>query len=95
MEQAITSVFVAVLTSVVTWKIHDRTSRHLFMAEKVAKKLLESKQWKKRSFSQIKERIGGFGDDELRQILVRAGAVRFIGQDKVEHWGLLAKNNVE
>jgi hypothetical protein len=66
--------------------------RAAFMAEQAAKRLLESEKWELRSFEQIKERLGGFDDDELRKILVRAGAVRFKGKDNTELWGLIEKN---
>ncbi len=68
---------------------HLRTE---FMAEQVARQLLESKDWQKRSFESIKKRLGGFSDDELRRILVRAGAVRFEGNKGDELWGLLSRN---
>lgn len=62
------------------------------MAENAACKLLEAEDWKMRSFEQIKARLGGFDDDELRRVLVRAGAVRFRDQDGKELWGLLKRN---
>ena len=62
------------------------------MAEKAALKLLESKEWRMRSFDAIKARLGGFPDDELRKVLVRAGAVRFKGRNDEEVWGLLDRN---
>jgi hypothetical protein len=63
-----------------------------FMAENAARLLLESEKWQMRSFAQIKARLGGFEDDELRKVLVRAGAVRFKGQNEEELWGLLKRN---
>ena len=63
-----------------------------FMAEQVARHLLESERWKKRRFSAIRRRLGGFEDDELRKILVRAGAVRFMSKTGEEAWGLLSRN---
>lgn len=63
-----------------------------FMAEQVAKQLLEVRE-AKRSFNAIKKRLGGFEDNELRQILVRAGAVCFEKHgDNAELWGLLSRN---
>ena len=41
-----------------------------FMAEQVARQLLEHEKWQRRSFKAIKHRLGGFDDDELRTILV-------------------------
>jgi hypothetical protein len=63
-----------------------------FMSEKAALNLLQSKDWTMRSFDAIKARLGGFADDELRKILVRAGAVRFKGKNDEELWGLLDRN---
>jgi hypothetical protein len=45
-----------------------------------------------RTFEEIEKRIGGFEANELRQILVRAGAVRFRSRDGTELWGLLERN---
>lgn len=67
-----------------------------FMAEQVAKQLLEFKGWKQRSFKEIKGKLGGFEDNELRKILIRAGAVKFKRrEDSEELWGLLSKNKEE
>jgi hypothetical protein len=55
-----------------------------FMAEQVAAKLLNNERWTKRSFPEIRKRIGGFEDQELRKILVRARAVRFEGEGGIE-----------
>ena len=63
-----------------------------FMAEEAVKRLLHHEKWEKRSFEEIKRRLGGFGDDELRKILVRAGAVRFFGREDREYWGLIERN---
>ena len=93
----IISVLTALITAIATFAIHERKLRAElqteFMAEQAVKSLHENPQWKKRSLSEIKKRLGGFDDDELRKILVRAGAVRFESkQDKEELWGLLSKN---
>jgi hypothetical protein len=64
-----------------------------FMAEEAIRLLLEHEDWTLRSFEEIKRRIRGFDDDELRQLLVRAGAVAFErtrGGD--EMWGLRERN---
>lgn len=41
-----------------------------------------------RSFPMIRHHIGGFESNELRRLLVRAGAVRFMAQDGTEMWAL-------
>lgn len=96
LDTIITSMLVALITSVATYAIQERKLktelRTEFMAELVAKKLLESPQWKKRSFDEIKKRLAGFDDNELRKILVRSGAVRFEGEGGKELWGLISKN---
>jgi hypothetical protein len=49
---------------------------------------LLSRGWEARSFAVIKHHIRGFSDDELRQALVRSGAIAF-ESDGREFWGLL------
>lgn len=41
-----------------------------------------------RSFPMIRHHIGGFEPNELRKLLVRAGAVRFMAADGTELWAL-------
>ena len=41
---------------------------------------------------EIEKRLGGFQNDELRKILVRAGAARFSSGDDTELWGLISRN---
>lgn len=96
LDTIITSILVALITSIATYAIQERKLktelRTEFMAEQVAKKLLESPKWKMRSFDEIKKRLAGFEDNELRKILVRSGAVRFEGEGGKELWGLINKN---
>jgi len=77
----VTSVVVFVLTTNITatavyaiqgWKLKAKM-RTEFMAEQAAKFLLENPKWGKRSFSEIKKRLGGFDDNELRKILTFGG----------------------
>ena len=99
LETILTSAVVAAFTGVVTFLIQERRLRAdlrtEFMAEQVAKELLESAKWEKRSFEQIRKRLGGFEDNELRKILVRAGAARFGGDGDDELWGLIRRNQDE
>ena len=44
-----------------------------------------------RSFPMIRHHIGGFESNELRRLLVRAGAVRFMAADGTELWALAAR----
>lgn len=92
----LTSSLTALITGLLAFAVQERKFRTElrteFLAEGVVKTLLQSEKWQKRSFEEIKKRLGGFEDDELRKILVRAGAVRFIGPDDKELWGLVSRN---
>ena len=87
----------AVITTVATLFIADKKLRRDYQleyaAERIAQQLMMDKSWRLRSFDTIKRHLGGFGDDELRRILVRSGAIRFVTKkDKTELWGLLERN---
>lgn len=83
------------------WLQKDRASTDLrialesvkteHMAETTARHFLQHKGYTDRSFELLRERLGGFDDDELRRILVRAGAIRYIRRDGSEFWRLLAR----
>lgn len=60
-----------------------------FMAEDTARHFLGHKGYTDRSFEVLRKHLGGFDDDELRRILVRAGAVRTFRDDGSEWWRLL------
>lgn len=61
-----------------------------FKAEETARHFLNHKGYTDRSFETLKKHLGGFDDDELRKILVRAGAIRVVRQeDNTEWWRLL------
>ena len=62
-----------------------------YMAEQAAQHFLSHKGYTDRSFELIRKRLGGFEEDELRRILVRAGAVRYIRKDGSEWWRLLSR----
>jgi len=99
MRGIIAAILTALITSILAFLIQERKLRAdlrtEFMAEEAVKRLLNSPKWEKRSFDEIKKRLGGFEDDELRKILVRAGAVRFTGENDHELWGLLNRNEVD
>jgi glutamate mutase epsilon subunit len=65
-----------------------------FMAETTAVHFLSHKSYTDRSFETLKQHLGGFNDDELRKILVRAGAIRVFrdGDESDEWWRLLSRN---
>jgi hypothetical protein len=62
-----------------------------FMAEETARHFLSHKSFTDRSFDTLRNHLGGFGDDELRKILVRAGAIRVYREDGSEWWRLLSR----
>ena len=65
-------------------------NKTMFAAERVAHELMMDKDWLWRTFRVIKHHIGGFEDDELRKILVRAGAIRAKAADGQE-FGIRSK----
>jgi len=93
---ALTAIITAVITGLVTFALQERKLkwelRTEFMAEQAAKALLEHDDWNMRSLEEIKKRLGGVDDSELRKILVRAGAVKFESNDGKELGGLIYKN---
>jgi hypothetical protein len=62
-----------------------------FMAEDTARHFLGHKSFTDRSFETLRMHLGGFEDDELRKILVRAGAIRVMREDGSEWWRLLSR----
>lgn len=67
-------------------KIEELKTEH--MAERTARYYLSHKGYTDRKFETLQKALGGFEDDELRKILVRAGAVRsYRGEE--EWWTLL------
>ncbi|CAN5858587.1 hypothetical protein BH11PSE12_BH11PSE12_33660 [soil metagenome] len=61
------------------------------MAEETARHFLSHKSYTDRSFDVLQKHLGGFEEDELRKILVRAGAVREYREDASEWWYLLSR----
>jgi hypothetical protein len=62
-----------------------------FMAEETARAFLSHKGFTDRSFETLRKHLGGFEDDELRKILVRAGAMRIYREDGSEWWRLISR----
>lgn len=62
-----------------------------FMAEETARYFLSHKGYTDRSFETLQSSLGGFEPDELRKILVRAGAIRIYRDDGSEWWRLLSR----
>src|SRR5688500_17512068 len=59
----------------------------------VIRKLLTQEGWQLRSFNAIKVHLPGFDDNELRKLLIAAGALAFESTDGRELWGLLERND--
>jgi hypothetical protein len=78
-----------------TFLVQERKLRRDYQledsAQRVARALLQE-SWPLRSFKVIRHHLGGFEHEELRKILVRAGAIRFMSKSGVELWGLLDRN---
>ncbi len=62
-----------------------------YAAEETARRLLEHRGYTDRSFKAIQYSLGGFEADELRRLLVRAGAVRVRRPDGGEWWYLIGR----
>ncbi len=93
----------ALFTGIITFLLQERRlkkelerTRELnkteYMAEQTAKVFLNHKQHVHRSFDVLKRHLGGFEDDELRKILVRAGAIRIFKENGTEMWTLLERS---
>ena len=67
-------------------KIEELKTEH--MAERTARYYLSHKGYTDRKFDTLRKALGGFEDNELRKILVRAGAVRSY-RDGEEWWTLV------
>lgn len=72
-------------------RLAQELHRTEFMAEETARVFLSHKSFTDRSFETLRQHLGGFEDDELRKILVRAGAMRVYRDDGSEWWRLLSR----
>jgi len=91
---ALLSFVASYLAFTLTFAKHKR----VIMPELAVKKLLSHKGYTDRSFKAISEALGGWDDkpNELRKILVRAGAIRININDKgdvEECWYLLKRES--
>jgi len=93
---AVVSLIIGCVTALVTVGFAERKLRRdyklEFAAERIAHEMLMDKTWRLRTFEMIAHHLAGFEDNVLRQILVRAGAIRFESEDGIEFWGLLKRN---
>lgn len=72
-------------------RIQQEQHKVEYMAEETARHFLSHRSFTDRSFETLRNHLGGFADDELRKILVRAGAIRVYREDGSEWWRLLSR----
>ena len=88
----ITAIITALVTTRVAGRQLHRQYQLEFASEYFARQLMADPSRSMRSFEIIKEHLGGFEENELRRILVRAGGIRFKTTGGNEMWGLLSRN---
>lgn len=96
------SLFGALVGGCITYFLNKQLHRHQlqmlreqnktdYVAEETARHFLNHEGYTDRSFDTLKKHLGGFEDNELRKILVRAGAIRVMREDGSEWWRLLSR----
>jgi len=73
------------------YKLKFDEEKTLNIAERTINYYLTEDERYERSFNHIKTKLGGFEEEKLRRILVRAGAVRFIRDKSQEEYWCLVK----
>ena len=63
--------------------------------KEIVLELLNHRKYTDRTFSALKKRIGGYSDDELRQILHEVGAQKSSRKDGGGEWWYLTERNDE
>ena len=102
MDPTIASLLGTLLGGGITFALNKQLHKHQlsslheqfktdFMAENTARHFLNHKGYTDRSFETLSGHLGGFSEDELRKILVRAGAIRTYRDDGTEWWRLLSR----
>ncbi len=92
----------AVLTGIINYRLQKSQFKHnekmFFLQNKSDEKakeiladLLNHRVFTDRSFTVIKQRVGGFSDDELRKLLIAIGAQRSSSRKEGEWWYLLER----
>lgn len=85
----------ALVTSLLGAYVADRRFQREYRLQDnailIARRLLTHSKYRLRTFKTISHHLGGFQPDELRKLLVQAGAVRFEDGQGVEVWGLLER----
>lgn len=90
----------SVITGIISYLVFHQqlvSYKRETMAERAAEHFLKHKSYTDRSFETLKKHLGGWDndEDELRKILVRAGAIRTFREEsngsKTEWWTLLSR----
>lgn len=82
------SLVVALVNTTLLYLQHRESGQLARRAERMIRRLLKRSTGKYFPFRQVRHHIGGFSDDELRRMLVRAGALRFSDNNMTEYWAL-------
>ncbi|TXC78772.1 hypothetical protein [Luteibaculum oceani] len=98
MEMIFIAAIPAVISGVVSYILASnqiKKSRADLMVIQSAKHYLSHKTNVERSFESLKKALGGWDndEDELRRILVSAGAIRTYRSDNSEWWSLLTRGS--
>lgn len=88
---AVASLIVAILTVREQREKHRAEHGVEMSVERAIRHFLSVSELRYRSFYMIRHHIGGFEANQLRQLLVRSGAVRFIAADGTELWALISR----
>lgn len=90
---ALGGVIVSGIVSFVVAHAKLATENRLEIASyRAIRRLLRQNPWDLRTFSALRRHLPGFADDELRRLLVAAGAVAFHDEKGEELWGLIKTN---
>ena len=72
------------------YRLKREDNKTVNVAEDTVRYYLKEEGFYERSFEHLHTKLGGFDEEEVRRILVRSGAVRFIRKDtKKEYWCLV------
>lgn len=96
----------AISTGFLNWLLQTRQFGHdkemfllqnksAVMVKAVLQEMLNHKSYTDRSFLALKERVGGFSDDQVRQFLHEIGAKKTSRSDGSEEWWYLASRQEE
>jgi hypothetical protein len=90
---ALGGVIVSGVVSFVVAHFKLATENRLEIASyRAIRSLLRQNPWDLRTFDALRRHLPGFADDELRRLLVAAGAVAFHNEKGEEIWGLIKTN---